>query len=47
MGRPDRFFVGIALFKAGKAQKLIFTGVKMPWNNAKKTEGALFKYEIF
>jgi uncharacterized SAM-binding protein YcdF (DUF218 family) len=25
-GDPDRFFGGIALFKAGKAQKLIFTG---------------------
>jgi hypothetical protein len=31
-GDPDRFFGGIALFKAGKAQKLIFTGCKMPWD---------------
>ena len=29
---PDRFFGGIALFKANKAQKLIFTGGKMPWD---------------
>jgi hypothetical protein len=29
-GDPDRFFGGIALFKAGMAQKLIFTGGKMP-----------------
>lgn len=38
-GDPDRFFGGIALFKAGKAQKLIFTGGKMPWDKSKKTEG--------
>lgn len=42
-GDPDRFFGGIALFKAGKAQKLIFTGGKMPWDNAKKTEGDILK----
>ena len=42
-GDPDRFFGGIALFKAGKAQKLVFTGGKMPWNNAKKTEGEVLK----
>jgi uncharacterized SAM-binding protein YcdF (DUF218 family) len=29
-GDPDRFLGGIALFKAGKSQKLIFTGGKMP-----------------
>jgi uncharacterized SAM-binding protein YcdF (DUF218 family) len=40
---PDRFFGGIALFKAGKAQKLIFTGGKMPWDKAKKTEGDVLK----
>ena len=27
-GDPDRFFGGIALFKAGKTQKLVFTGGK-------------------
>ena len=42
-GDPDRFFGGIALFKAGKAQKLVFTGGKMPWNKAVKTEGAVLK----
>jgi uncharacterized SAM-binding protein YcdF (DUF218 family) len=44
-GDPDRFFGGIALFKAGKAQKLVFTGGKMPWDKAKKTEGVLLKYK--
>ncbi len=42
-GDPDRFFGGIALFKAGKSQKLIFTGGKMPWDKAKKTEGDVLK----
>ena len=42
-GDPDRFFGGIALFKTGKAQKLVFTGGKMPWDKAKKTEGDVLK----
>jgi uncharacterized SAM-binding protein YcdF (DUF218 family) len=42
-GDSDRFFGGIALFKAGKAQKLVFTGGKMPWDKAKKTEGDVLK----
>ena len=42
-GDPDRFFGGIALFKAGIAQKLIFTGGKMPWDKVKKTEGEVLK----
>ena len=42
-GDPDRFFGGIALFKAGKAQKLVFTGGKMPWDKANKTEGEVLK----
>ena len=42
-GDPDRFFGGIGLFKAGKAQKLVFTGGKMPWDKAKKTEGEVLK----
>ena len=42
-GDPDRFFGGMTLFKAGKAQKLIFTGGKMPWDKAKKTEGDVLK----
>ena len=40
---PDRFFGGISLFKAGKAQKLVFTGGKIPWDKSKKTEGAVLK----
>jgi uncharacterized SAM-binding protein YcdF (DUF218 family) len=42
-GDPDRFFGGIALFKANKAQKLVFTGGKMPWDKTKKTEGEVLK----
>ena len=42
-GDPDRFFGGIALFNAGKAQKLVFTGGKMPWDKSKKTEGEVLK----
>jgi uncharacterized SAM-binding protein YcdF (DUF218 family) len=42
-GDPDRFFGGIALFKAGKAQKLVFTGGKMHWNKSKKNEGEVLK----
>jgi uncharacterized SAM-binding protein YcdF (DUF218 family) len=42
-GDPDRFFGGLALFKADKAQKLVFTGGKMPWNKAKKTEGEVLR----
>ena len=42
-GDPDRFFGGIALFKAGKAQKLVFTGGKMPWDKVKKTEGEVLR----
>ena len=42
-GDPDRFFGGIALFRAEKAQKLVFTGGKMPWYKAKKTEGEVLK----
>jgi uncharacterized SAM-binding protein YcdF (DUF218 family) len=42
-GDPDRFFGEIALFKAGMAQKLVFTGGKKPWEKAKKTEGEVLK----
>jgi uncharacterized SAM-binding protein YcdF (DUF218 family) len=42
-GDPDRFFGGIALFKAGKVQKLVLTGGKMPWDKARKTEGEVLK----
>ena len=36
---PEKFFGGLAIFLAGKAQKLVFTGGKMPLDKAKKTEG--------
>jgi uncharacterized SAM-binding protein YcdF (DUF218 family) len=42
-GDTDRFFGGLALFKAGKAQKLVFTGGKMPWDKAKKAVGEVLK----
>jgi uncharacterized SAM-binding protein YcdF (DUF218 family) len=42
-GDPDRFFGGIALFKAGKAQRLIFTGGRIRWDKVKKTEGEVLK----
>jgi hypothetical protein len=42
-GDPDRFFGGIALFKAFKAQNLVFTGGKMPWDKVKKREGDVLK----
>jgi uncharacterized SAM-binding protein YcdF (DUF218 family) len=42
-GDPDRFFGGIALFNAGKAQKLVFTRGKMPWDKVKTTEGVVLK----
>jgi hypothetical protein len=45
-GDKDRFFGGIALVKASKAQKLVFTGGKMPWDKAKKTESEVLKVHI-
>lgn len=42
-GDPDRFLGGLDLFKAGKANKLVFTGGKMPWDNVQKTEGEVLK----
>ncbi len=42
-GDPDRFFGGLDLFKAGKANKLVFTGGKMPWDNVQKNEGEILK----
>ena len=46
-GDTDRFLEGWLFLKAGKAQKLVFTGCKMPWNKAKKTEGeVLNEYAI-
>jgi hypothetical protein len=34
----DRFIRGIASFKASKNQKLLYTGGKIPWDKAKKSE---------
>ena len=34
---------GSLYFRAGKAQKLVFTGGKMPWDKANKTEGEVLK----
>ena len=42
-GDPDRFYGGIDLFKEGKAQKLVFTGGKIPWNKSEKNEGEVLK----
>ena len=42
---PDRFFGGIALFKAGKAPTLIFTGGQLPWDKSDQTEGDYLKGE--
>ena len=42
---PDRFFGGIALFKAGKAPTLVFTGGKLPWDKGDQTEGDYLKGE--
>jgi uncharacterized SAM-binding protein YcdF (DUF218 family) len=42
-GDADRFFGGIAIFKAGMAKKLLFTVGKMPWDKARKTEGEVLK----
>ncbi len=32
---PNSFFGAIALFNAGKAQKLVFTGIIIRWDNLK------------
>ncbi|MEI7681055.1 MAG: YdcF family protein, partial [Betaproteobacteria bacterium] len=36
---PNRFYGGIELYKLGKAEKLIFTGGKLPWETDSITEG--------
>lgn len=35
----DRFFGGVALYSAGKANQLIFTAGHMPWSVSTRTEG--------
>jgi uncharacterized SAM-binding protein YcdF (DUF218 family) len=44
-GDPDRFFAGLELIKSNKANHIIFTGGKLPWEKMNETEGAvLAKY---
>lgn len=40
---PDRYFGGIALYKAGKAPKLIFTRGQLPWMENTIPEGEHLK----
>ena len=40
---PDRFFGGIQLYKLGRADRLIFTGGLMPWENHNITEGVVLR----
>lgn len=40
---PDRYFGGLALFKAGKAPKLIFTRGQLPWTDNIEPEGEYLK----
>jgi len=40
---PNRFFGGVALFKAHKAPLLIFTGGKLPWQAGGETEGDVLR----
>lgn len=42
-GDSDRFWDGIALLKADRAPKLIFTGGKLPWQLGDETEGEVLK----
>jgi uncharacterized SAM-binding protein YcdF (DUF218 family) len=42
-GDPDRFWDGVALFKAGRAPLLVFTGGKLPWQLGDETEGEVLK----
>ena len=41
---PDRFFGGLELYNANKANQIIFTGAKMPWaEKDQETEGESLK----
>ena len=40
-GDPDRFFGGIELLKAGKANNIIFTGGILPWQKNIQPEGQI------
>jgi uncharacterized SAM-binding protein YcdF (DUF218 family) len=42
-GDADRFFAGLDLMDAGRAPYLVFTGGKVPWDLALKSEGHVLK----
>ena len=42
---PDRFLAGVALFKAGRAPRLLFTGGQNPFNPGLPPEGRLYLQE--
>ena len=42
---PDRFLSGVALFKAGRAPRLLFTGGQSPFQPGLSPEGALYLEE--
>ena len=42
-GDGDRFFAGLDLMDAGRAPNLVFTGGKVPWDLALKSEGHVLK----
>lgn len=39
----DRFEGGVALVRAGRAPRLLFTGAQMPWREPGETEGAVLR----
>lgn len=42
-GDADRFFAAIDLFNSGKAESIVFTGGKSPFNKTSKSEGEILK----
>jgi uncharacterized SAM-binding protein YcdF (DUF218 family) len=42
-GDPDRFFAGVELAATEHAQKLVFTGGRLPWELSPETEGYQLK----
>lgn len=40
---PDRFFAGVDLFQSGKANKIVFTGGRLPWQTQSPLEGVALK----
>jgi len=39
----DRFFAGVELYQAGKSARLIFTGGRLPWDQAEVSEGEILR----